>query len=187
MIFRHFLLSVNEANAFLMACSETREAMLIDAGEVPGDLAGLLQEHGLNLAKVFITHDHYDHTGGLPDIVETYQPQVFAAAETCGGVAVTERVKQGSEVTVGAMKGVVLETPGHTPDGVSLAFPGFAFSGDALFAGSIGGTASPALAKSLISHVRKQLFSLPPDTEIYTGHGAATTVAIERDLNPFFQ
>ncbi|NLT59553.1 MAG: MBL fold metallo-hydrolase, partial [Candidatus Hydrogenedentes bacterium] len=84
------------------------------------------------------------------------------------------------------LAGRVLATPGHTPDALSLAFPGMVFTGDALFAGSVGGTASPALARQQLDAIRNHIFSLPADTEIHTGHGPSSTVAIESRYNPFF-
>jgi glyoxylase-like metal-dependent hydrolase (beta-lactamase superfamily II) len=80
----------------------------------------------------------------------------------------------------------VLATPGHTPDSLSLSFPGVVFTGDALFAGSVGGTGSPRNASQQIEAIRKHIFALPDDYEIHPGHGPASTVAVERGCNPFF-
>ena len=153
-MFKHFLTSANESNAFILACDETREALLVDVGEFEPAIAACIQTNRLTLASIFITHDHYDHTGGL-------------RGEICPGVE-------------------VIATPGHTPDALSLAFPGMVFTGDALFAGSVGGTASPALARQQLDAIRNHIFSLPEDTEIHTGHGPSSTVAIESRYNPFF-
>ena len=87
---------------------------------------------------------------------------------------------------MGKLTGRVLATPGHTPEGVSLAFPGHVFTGDALFAGSVGGTASQANYDQQIAAIRTQVFSLPPETEVHPGHGPSSTVAVERRYNPFF-
>jgi len=142
-------------------------------------------DHGLNLAKVFITHDHHDHSEALGLVVERFHPKVYAGTDVVGGVA-AERLAHGNTLRVGTLTGTVLATPGHTPEGVSLAFPGHVFTGDALFAGSVGGTGSPALYEQQLSHIRANIFVLPGDTEIHSGHGPATTVAIERGYNPFF-
>ena len=185
MILAHFLLSVNEANAFLLGCRESKEALLVDAGEYPEELDAILEEEGLRLSGVFITHDHFDHTDGLREVLARHPASVYAYQAETGGCE-AQVVRQGGVVNVGRWAGTVLETPGHTPDGISLAFPGLVFSGDALFAGSIGGTASSSLARSLVNSIEEQLFTLPPETEIYTGHGPASTVAIEQTYNPFF-
>lgn len=185
MIFRHFLLNTNEANAYIVACEATREAMFVDIGDFHPGMADLVAERNLNLTKIFITHDHYDHTSGLREVLRTYDAQVIAAKPLIEGQRTTT-VSHGDTVSVGNLVGNVVSTPGHTPDGLSLIFPGHIFSGDALFCGSIGGTTSPSLMQEQIRHIRQNLFDKPGSFEIHSGHGPATTVAIERDCNPFF-
>ncbi|MDX9972890.1 MAG: MBL fold metallo-hydrolase [FCB group bacterium] len=185
MIFRHFLLKVNEANAFILACNDTREAILIDAGDLDNAIPVFLAEHNLTLSKVFITHDHYDHTDGLPAVVQQYRAEVFSGKDAIANIA-TRRVRENAEIQVGNLVGRVIATPGHTPEGMSLAFPGMVFTGDALFAGSVGGTPGARQARQQIDHITKGIFSLPPETEIHCGHGPSTTVAIESRHNPFF-
>lgn len=185
MIFQHFLLPVNEANAFLLGCEHTHEALLVDAGSFNPPIAEFLEEHDLRLTTVFITHDHYDHTAGLAEALNRYQPEVLAGSSHVAGFSVT-RVRHGDDVRVGKLAAKVLAVPGHTPDSITLAFPGMVFTGDALFAGSVGGTGSNALAQEQIDHIRRHIFTLPADTEIHTGHGPSSTVAIESRFNPFF-
>lgn len=185
MIFKHFLTSANEGNAFILACDETREAILVDAGAFEPEMAEYIEASQLTLTSVFITHDHYDHSGGLHAVVERYGTAVYAGSAHPGGCKAT-KVGQGDTIQVGTLTGRVLATPGHTADGVSLAFPGMVFTGDALFAGSVGGTSSPMYAKQQLDAIRKHIFSLPPETEIHTGHGPSSTVGIESRHNPFF-
>ena len=185
MIVRRFLLDVNEANAFLVVCEETKEAMLVDAGAFAPSIAEHLASYGFRLVLVFITHDHYDHTDGLASIVARYGARVFAGKHSVGGCDAT-RVSHGDTVKVGHIEGSVRETPGHTPEGISLVIPGHVFTGDALFAGSVGGTSSPENAKRQLDAIRKHIFTLSPETLIHTGHGPSSTVAIESGFNPFF-
>ncbi len=185
MIFRPFLLDVNEVNAFLVACEATREALLVDAGDIDAHVVDFLEENGLTLTTIFITHDHYDHTGGLNAALDRYEVRVYSGKGMAGG-AKGHKVRHGDEVRVGELVGKVLATPGHTPDSISLAFPGMVFTGDALFSGSIGGVMSPNDGKVEIEHIRKNIFTLPDDTEVHPGHGPSSTVGIERRYNPFF-
>jgi hydroxyacylglutathione hydrolase len=185
MLFQHFLTSVNEANAFIVGCEETRQAMLIDAGAFEPEMRDFLKQHQLRLAVIFITHDHYDHTDGLEAAMQLDGAQVYCAKGNGIGVP-AEKVGHGDMVRVGALEGRVVSTPGHTPDGLSLVFPAMAFTGDALFAGSVGGTGSSRDAALQLSSVRDHIFSLPPATELHVGHGPSTTVAIESSANPFF-
>lgn len=185
MIFRHFLTSVNESNAFIVACEKTREAILIDVGAFERDMDTFIQSKKLRLTQVFITHDHYDHTSGLSDVRERYRPEILAGRATCAGFKAT-RVDHGDEIRVGELVGRALDTSGHTPEGRSLYLAGMVFMGDALFAGSVGGASSPTNARIQLERIREHVFSLPPETEIHTGHGPSSTVAIESRYNPFF-
>ncbi|MBI4559769.1 MAG: MBL fold metallo-hydrolase [Candidatus Hydrogenedentes bacterium] len=185
MIVQSFLLDVNEANAYVVACEQTREALLIDAGELNASVEAFLRDQDLRLTRVFITHDHFDHTGGLREIIDKHRAEVFAANHAVGNCTATN-VSHGDEIPVGSLVGKVVVTPGHTPDGISLIFPGVVFVGDALFAGSVGGTATNALARQQIDHIRRNIFSLPPEYELHGGHGPASTVQIESRYNPFF-
>ncbi len=185
MIFRHFLTSNNESNAFIAACGETRRALLVDAGAFDRSMADFLERNGLVLTHVFITHDHFDHTDALRDIAREYAPEIFSGSGRAGGMA-TRTVGHGDELRIGTLTGKVLSVPGHTPDGVCLMLPGMVFTGDALFAGSIGGTPTASLAEQLKEGIRRHIFTLPPETELHTGHGPSSTVAIESRHNPFF-
>ncbi|MCC6488945.1 MAG: MBL fold metallo-hydrolase [Candidatus Hydrogenedentes bacterium] len=185
MIVRHFLLDVHEANSFVVACEEDREAALVDAGAFDSAVDEFLHDEKLRLVKIFITHDHFDHTGGLPEYVKRFKAEVLCGLSEVAGCTAT-RVKHGDRVNVGRLIGTVLETPGHTPEGLSLAFPGHVFTGDALFAGSVGGTSSERDRLRQLDAIRKHIFTLPPQTEIHVGHGPSSTVAIESRFNPFF-
>ena len=185
MIFRPFLLSVNEANAFVLACEETREALLVDIGDLDGRIEDFLHEHRLRLTTIFITHDHHDHTGGLRSAMNCYDAQVLIGHGAAGS-ARSRKVAHNDEVRVGKFTGKVLATPGHTDDSISLAFPGLVFTGDALFSGSIGGVTSPDDGRREVEHIRRNVLTLPDDYEIHPGHGPSSTVGIERRYNPFF-
>ena len=185
MIFQHFLVDVNESNSFVIACEDTREALLVDAGALEPAIVSFVEEQGLRLTTLFITHDHFDHTGGVDEAVSRFGVEVLSGRGSCGGKN-ARKVSHGDKVRVGELTGTVLATPGHTSDSISLVFPGLVFTGDALFSGSIGGTSSPRHAKEETDHITKNLFSLPGEYEVHTGHGPSSTIAVERSYNPFF-
>ncbi|HDP35897.1 MAG TPA: MBL fold metallo-hydrolase [Candidatus Hydrogenedentes bacterium] len=186
MIFAHFLVpEVNEANMFVVACPETRKAMLIDAAAYDARIPAFLERRNLTLESVFITHAHYDHTGGLAEIARAYKPTVFAGVADVDGVS-AQQVTHGSVITLGAIQARVVELPGHTPEEIGLVFPSMAFTGDALFSGSIGGTTNLHNKATEIDAIRKHIFTLPDECLVHTGHGPSSTVAIEKNHNPFF-
>ena len=186
MIFAHFLvIEVNEANLFIIACPETRKAMLIDAAAFDPRIPAFLEKEGLTLESIFITHNHYDHVSGLNEFVRTYNPIVYAGISTIGNTA-TQKVVHGESITLGNLQGRVVSLPGHTPECIGLIFPGMAFTGDALFSGSIGGTPGDREKATEIEAVRTHLFTLPENTLVHTGHGPSSTIAIEKNHNPFF-
>jgi glyoxylase-like metal-dependent hydrolase (beta-lactamase superfamily II) len=184
-LFHHIMTSVNESNVFIVGCQATRDALLVDAGANEDAIQDFLEKHGLTLRAIFVTHDHYDHTDGLGELVDRYHPAVYAGASTAGGCPATV-VQHGDDVRVGALTGQVLDTHGHTPHGLSLHLAGMVFTGDALFAGSVGGTRSPEDADTQRRLIREHIFSLPPETEVHVGHGPSSTVAVESRFNPFF-
>jgi len=185
MILGQFILQNLEANAFILGCATTRTALMIDCGEDDPRFDDFLRAHGLRLAEVFITHTHDDHVGGLATVAARHLPLITAFTPTPGGVAATRTVAHGDTFAFAGLSGRVVHVPGHLPDLVCLIFPGMVFAGDALFAGSVGGTKSAELAQEQRAAILAHLLSLPDETVVYTGHGPATTIGIERRFNPF--
>ncbi len=190
MIVKHFNLKVpmaiGEVNAYVCACETTREAMLVDAGILDPAVVAYIEENHLRLTTVFVTHDHPDHTAGADDYRQKFDAQLVAGTPTVGDFPVDRVMAHGDTLTVGTLEARAVSTPGHTPVALSLIFGGVAFTGDALFAGSVGGTGTPENAAMQIAAIREHLFGLPGDTVVYSGHGPATTIEIERSYNPFF-
>ena len=128
-----------------------------------------------------ITHSHYDHIGGLNDFKKAFNAPVYAY-ELQDSLPVSE----GDVIPFNKQKIHVMTTPGHISDGISFYIAPHVFVGDAIFAGAVGGTPDRTHFLEEIEHAENKIFSLPDDTIIYPGHGASTTVGIERLFNPFF-
>ncbi len=179
-----FLKDANEANAYIIGCPETGEAILIDAGEDTPEFDKYLNDNNMRLTGIFLTHAHWDHDGGLASILQKHDTTVYSMnGATPNGKAISE----GDSIPLGKLNAAVFKTSGHTPDSMTLVVENrFAFVGDALVAGSIGGTSSQDLQKEEQDNIRRVIFSLPDDVLVCSGHGPVTTVGIEKNCNPFF-
>jgi hydroxyacylglutathione hydrolase len=192
-------------NAYLAACGETGEALLVDPGaEVPRVLA--LAEPGWRIGRIFLTHGHIDHVAGAAEAqAATGAPMTIHAAdqgwlealprqaEMFGfpGAAVPrpDRLHQdGEPLTLGNLAAQVLHTPGHSPGSCCLWFPGEAvlFTGDTLFLGSVGRTDLPGGDfEQLARSIKERLFPLGDEVTFHPGHGPAGSLGDERRQNPF--
>jgi glyoxylase-like metal-dependent hydrolase (beta-lactamase superfamily II) len=176
-------------NCYLVWDEVTRDAALFDTGFDAKPILDCIAENQLVLRHIFITHSHYDHVEALPKIREAW-PKVRLHSGS-KNAPVDQRNKPSEIVHLGGLRITHRETPGHAEDGVTYIVgnwqedaPHVAIVGDAIFAGSIGrGNQSWDLARQ---KVREQILSLPPGTLICPGHGPLTTVAEEKEHNPFF-
>ncbi len=184
MMVYHFCTVVNEANAYLLIDEERGEGLLIDVPTWTGRMKKVLDEHNAKLVGVFITHEHYDHTSGLNDLYKQYTDiRKYPSRE----FFYNPEDGKHNKLIVGEWEGEILYLPGHTPDSVGLHIGNVIFTGDALFAGSVGGTISPREAKQQIEALRKYVLILPENTLVLSGHGPATSIGIEKRYNPFLQ
>jgi hydroxyacylglutathione hydrolase len=167
-----------------VACPETREAMVIDPGEPCRELEATIDDNGFRPVLIAITHDHFDHTGGIQSLVDRYGAEVVARRGSICGVR-TRAVAEGDHLKVGSLDVTVLETPGHTPDSISLAVGDAVFTGDALFAGSVGGTSSRENFDEEIENIRTKILSHSQAVRVFPGHGPPSTIAVEATFNPF--
>ncbi|MHB9133877.1 MAG: MBL fold metallo-hydrolase [Armatimonadota bacterium] len=186
---RSFIIGGYPIRGFLAWGEEDREALFVDPGGWDDGIAETLDAFNLTLSAIALTHGHWDHTGGLEEMVEKCGAAVYAHA---GDVhllkAPPNQVLEGGEqLTCGSVKWQVLHTPGHTAGSVAYTIDGVVFTGDTLFAGAIGGTPSLAEYERERLHIREFLFPLGDATRVYPAHGPATTIGIERRCNPFLR
>ncbi len=195
-----------QANCYVLALEDTREAIAIDPGDQAPALIDHFQREQYAVGTVFVTHAHLDHSGGAHEVLEAFpdarfvmhaldHPAVAAQASTATGWyghAVTPPrapdapSAHGDEVVLGPHRFQVLHTPGHTVGSICLAGEGMVFTGDVLFQGSIGRHDFPGSdGRALLRSIKEHLLTLPGETVVYPGHGPATTVEEERRSNPF--
>jgi len=193
-----------QVNCFLLACEKTRQALVVDPGDEAERILQAIRENGLELKMVVNTHGHFDHIGGNRFLVEQTGAELLIHEEDLSalrrarehaaiyGMSVTPspepaRLLQGGEtLALGEIELQVLHTPGHSPGGICLLADGHLFSGDTLFAGSVGRTDLPGGDHAtLVEGIRRQLISLPEATVVHPGHGPDTTIGREKRVNPY--
>ncbi|MDL2280244.1 MBL fold metallo-hydrolase [Selenomonadales bacterium OttesenSCG-928-I06] len=193
-------------NCYILYCAETLKAAIIDpAGQEKG-LLELIEEKNLDVKYIINTHGHVDHIGAngaikqakdaLILIHEEDAPMltsydknlsIFVGKGVLGGVA-DKLINDGDIIEFGNVKLNVIHTPGHTKGGICLynEKEKTLFSGDTLFAESIGRTDFPGGSyKTIIKSIKEKLFILPDETVVYPGHGEMTTIKHEKQYNPF--
>ena len=167
-----------------------REAIIIDPGIMDSSLLSIIEDNNYTLMGVIITHDHPHHVRGLRAILNIYNTEVYAINPVIGEHRTTI-VRDGEFVNTGPFKLEVFSIPGHSADSAIYRIDRLLFTGDALSAGLLGGTASSYSAATQASALRRKILSLPGDYTILPGHGPPSTLEAERrfniDLNSFDQ
>ncbi len=202
-----FTLGPASTNAYLVADSETKEAAVIDPSWDGQIILGEAQKRGWRIGHLWYTHAHFDHIGGAAAIADALNPLPHVALHPDdhvlwraggGGAVFGFDIDPGPEPTIDFVQGMKLKlgsnefevrhTPGHTRGLCVLyvAKENICFCGDLIFNGSVGRTDLPggdfaALEKS----IREQIYTLPDETRLLSGHGAETTVGHEKQFNPF--
>jgi glyoxylase-like metal-dependent hydrolase (beta-lactamase superfamily II) len=175
-------------NAYLLRCTATQEGLLIDAANEIERLRELVTFEGPPVSAILTTHRHPDHWQALADTVEAAGAAVYAGDADADElpVAVDERLAHGDSITVGDLSLDIIALRGHTPGSVAVLYRDpdgipHLFTGDSLFPGGVGKTASPADFTSLLDDVEHRVFDvLPDDTWFYPGHGNDSVLGVER-------
>jgi hydroxyacylglutathione hydrolase len=193
-------------NQYLVGCTRSREAALIDAGGPPDRFLEEARLRGVRVVAILQTHAHIDHVLGLPDTrtalpnvpiwlhpneVPLYEGVVMQARmfglRATPLPAATDWIEQGGVIRVGELRFDCLLTPGHSPGHICFheATHGFVFGGDLLFQGSIGRTDLPGADPATMRQSLRHIMTLPDATRVFPGHMSDTTIAQERRFNPF--
>ena len=191
-------------NSYLVEDEATHDAVVIDSNLEPELILEVAKRTGARVRAIVLTHTDLDHIAGLHELREGFGPVPIAVHEAerevvAGGKPLRQEfgplatqlenvvtLSDGEKFSAGSLQFDVLHTPGHSPGGVTLQIDGYLFTGDALFAGSIGRSDfKNSDGRALIEGIREKLLSLPDDMIVYSGHGPATTIGRERKTNPF--
>jgi glyoxylase-like metal-dependent hydrolase (beta-lactamase superfamily II) len=188
-------------NCYVAACPSTGEAVIIDPGiETSAEAAEIfkfVEENALKPRFIVNTHAHPDHICGNRVVKEKFNTPILVHEKDAkmlgivrffslkGSPPADALLKDGDVVKFGNISLKVMHTPGHTPGSISLLGEKEVFTGDTLFAGSIGRTDLPRGSDKDMKISLKKLASLPDHFKVYPGHGPPTTIGEEKAKNPF--
>ena len=205
MILRKLVVGPIESNCYIVGSEATREGMIIDPGAEPGEILKSVQELGLDIKIIVLTHGHEDHFEALGSVKKVTGAEVAIhtddapfleeqfpglAAGTGGSLKspVDRLLKGGDSIDFGDLHFLVLHTPGHSPGGICLLGHDTLFSGDTLFNFGIGRFDMPGGSYSqIMNSINTKLLILADDTAVHPGHGPSTSIGIERRSNPFLR
>lgn len=190
-----YALGPTQTNCYVVrAGSVATEAVVIDPG-----YEGV--RPAVDVSGIFVTHCHWDHLGGIASLAETTgapvympaleaevleNPRAFFPDQPIRPYSPDVRLEGDETIDVAGLSFGVVQVPGHSPGHIAYAADGALFSGDVLFAGSVGRTDLPfADWDTLLDSIRMLFERFPPETLVYPGHGPPTTLAAERVHNPF--
>ncbi|MCD6469950.1 MBL fold metallo-hydrolase [Candidatus Bathyarchaeota archaeon] len=206
MLLIRFIVGFADANCYLVACERKLEALIIDPGFGGNEWEPIHREimkHNLQVKYVVNTHGHVDHISGNLKVKEKTGARILVhykdaemltnpilnLSKMVGLTVISpppdKMLRDGDKIRVGSLEFKVIHTPGHTPGSISFYCreEKAVFTGDTLFAGSIGRTDFPGGSyEKLISSIRGKLLTLPDETAVYPGHGEKTTIEKEKRL-----
>lgn len=171
---------------YLVTCKATKASAVIDTGGNPQAVIKKARELNIQPEKILLTHAHFDHAGGLELLDKAFNCPVWIDKKEAlpSGSRDLRFLQNGEILKLGNLDIEVIFTPGHTSGGVSYKIHDSVFSGDTIFAGSMGRANSSW--NELYNSITQKLLTLPDHIRLFPGHGPATTVGEEKQNNPFF-
>lgn len=190
---RHHPQHPHPSNGYVFFLDGGRRAALVDPAGIPANLLTILRDGDYHLEYILITHKHPDHCDATADVAAAFPAAKIVMhaldAHAIGALASKALpIKDGDDLPFGDDVRIrMLHTPGHTDGSSSFVFKSTVFTGDTLFAASVGAAVGSASTYAdILNSVRAKLFTLPDETVVMPGHGPPSTIALEKAHNPFF-
>ena len=185
-----------ETNCYVVTDENALVCAVIDPGDESNTILDYIEDNKLSCKAILITHAHFDHVSAVNAMLEATGAELYMCEKDLelaktGATARftppenTHYYKDGDEVKVAGLTFKVMETPGHTPGGVTLICGDALFTGDTLFRGSCGRTDLPGGDMRAELRSLKRIASLEGDYEVYPGHAESSMLSIEREHNPY--
>ena len=192
------------SNCYIIWDDKLKDGIVIDPGDDANLILKTIEELGLHINSILVTHGHFDHIGAVKILINKLDADFFAHKDDLffiqdakksakrWGIEIEQPpnpnyfLEDGQIINVGKFELKVLHTPGHSPGGVCFLYNKMIFCGDTLFQRSIGRTDfRKGSMEDLIKSIKTRLYNLPDDTIVYTGHGPITTIGDEKKFNAF--
>lgn len=193
-------------NCYILGCEKTKQAIIIDAGDEAAKILEIVDNNHYSVKYLINTHAHIDHVGAIQEIkarenalflLHKQEKPVLDSVPKMAAVFgmkvgpmpdIDEFADSTKTYSFGDCQFKILETPGHSPGGISILFDEHVFVGDTLFCGGIGRTDIPAAShQTLIDSIKNVLFLLDEKVVVHTGHGPVTTIWQEKTSNPYLK
>ena len=182
-----------QTNCYIIHDRESSSCCVIDPGYQSDTILDKLEELGLTLEAILLTHGHFDHVGAVRDLAADTGCEVYLCADdlslpthfTAGQLYYTQTYAEGSQLHLAGLDISVMQTPGHTPGSVCLLVEDALFSGDTLFSGSCGRTDLPGGSWERMQSSLKRLAGIEANLWVLPGHGESTMLASEKKYNPY--
>ena len=189
-----------QTNCYFVVDEETKDAAVIDPGADSNRILDSVERGGFHVKAILLTHAHFDHCMGLEEVYDAVGATVYMSRKDLNAdignsffgtdfeldpPEDTRFVSEGDEIEAGSLTFTVLETPGHTPGGLTFRIEDCLFTGDTLFRLSCGRFDLPASSSLELGHSLEKLRDLEGDFEVFPGHEGPTTLEYERRFNPY--